>query len=142
VGLLHRLGLHRAALQPPEPAVEVDRGLGPGRLHQPYALVETGDEAVRLDAERAHRPSRAGADADLDPAVAELVQRGDALGQVQPGRSRSVQAAAYVISSRGSMEGRRPMTCSWVQALSKPSSSARVRKARKAAGSKSPSAAS
>src|ERR1700742_1373841 len=53
----------------------------------------------------------------------------------QPSRIRSVQAAAYAISSSGLITGLLPMICSWVQAPSKPSSSARTRNRRTSRGS-------
>ena len=52
-----------------------------------------------------------------------------------PSRSRSVQAAAYVMASSGASVRADPRTCSCVHALEKPSSSARLKCARNAAGS-------
>jgi hypothetical protein len=60
----------------------------------------------------------------------------------QPSRICSVHAAAYPRTALESRFGAVPMTCSVVQAPSKPSSSARLRYRRSAAGSKAPSGTS
>ena len=83
VRLLSRLGLHRRVIELPELPVEGDSRLRPQGLHQRQALGEPGDVAVLADAERRERPGLAsGADTDLQPAAAELIQRAQRLGQM------------------------------------------------------------
>ena len=83
MGLLNRLRLHRGAVELPEATVETDPGLGPAGLHQREPLVEPRHQGTGVDPERGERPRAAtGADADLDPAAAEVVKCADALGQV------------------------------------------------------------
>src|ERR1700691_5635129 len=85
VRLLERLGLHRRVLELPELTVEGDARLGPQRLHQRDPLGEPGHVTGRVHAEGGKRAvPAAGADTDLDPAPAELIQRAYALGQVHP----------------------------------------------------------
>src|SRR6266702_2825405 len=81
--LLERLGIHRRILQLPELPVEGDARICPQRLHQREPLGEPRDVPFGVHTEGGERPYlAAGADADLDPAAAELVQRAQALRQV------------------------------------------------------------
>ena len=82
-GLLERLGFHRGVLQLPELAVEGHPGFGPQRLHQRDPLGEPRYVPGRVHAEGGERTAPApGADADFDPAAAELVERTQVPGQV------------------------------------------------------------
>jgi len=82
-GFLERLRLHGRAFQLPESPVEGDPWLRPERFHQPQPLGETSHQAAGIDAERGEHPeSPSGADADLKASSTQLVQRTQALGQV------------------------------------------------------------
>src|ERR1700691_3393577 len=83
VRLLERLGLHRRVLELPELAVEGDTRLGPQRLHQRKTLGEPRNVPLGIHAEGSElAPLAAGADADVDPAAAQLVQRAHGLRQM------------------------------------------------------------
>ena len=94
VGLLERLRLHGRALDLPEAAGELHLGLRPQRFHQLEAFGEAADERLGHDAEGREHPPPAGADADLDAAPAQLVERADALGQVDGAVQRGDQHRA------------------------------------------------
>jgi hypothetical protein len=90
----------------PEAAVEVDLLLGPQRLHQPDALGEAGDVRLAVDAERGEGPEApAAADADLEAPAAELVEGGEALGQVWRGVQRGHVDRAAQAQTLGAGEG-------------------------------------
>ena len=137
---LHRLGLDRQAVDVAESAVERHlRLVGPRRLHQLEALGEIADERRLLHAERRERPEVAAvADADVQPAVAEPVDRGDGRRQLQRVMQRGDEHRDPQAQPGGARRGvgehlqrrdprRRPTICSIVQPPSKPSSSARAR---------------
>src|SRR3569833_1241129 len=77
----------------------------PARLHQPQPLVEPGDQPLGVDAERGELPaSSPGAHTDLEASLAELVQRGDALGEVERAVQRGDEhraAQAQPFGTRG-----------------------------------------
>src|SRR5215217_8351429 len=104
---LVRLRFHRKVLRLPESALEVDPVLGPGLLHVPHALCEPRDKAFAVDPERSEGPeSAAGAEADLEPPTAQLVQAGDDLRQVQWTRLATVltytaQPSRILFGARG-----------------------------------------
>src|SRR5664280_246995 len=84
VRLLHRLGLHRRSVEPPEASLEVDLRVGPAALHQRQCLVEARDRLVRVYTKGRERPLPAtGGDAHLHAAMTEAVQRADRLREVQ-----------------------------------------------------------
>src|SRR5205823_12520220 len=86
--LLKWFRLHRGVLQLPEPPVEVDPRLRPERLHQPQPFVEPGHQTGRIDLKGGEHPMPpSGADADLDPTAAQLVQSAQVLREV----NRAVQ---------------------------------------------------
>ncbi len=108
--LLEWFGLHGCVLQLPEPPVEVDPWLGPKCLHQPQSLVEPGHQAGGIDLDRGkHSMPPARADADLDPTAAQLVQRGQVLGEVDRTVQRGDEhdaAQAYPLGAGGGVTHR------------------------------------
>src|ERR1700730_15138201 len=91
VRLLEGFGLHHGTLELPEATAEGDARLGPAGLHQLQSFREASDEAGRINLEGGeHSPPSSGSNTDLEAPTTELIERADALGEVD----RIVQWAA------------------------------------------------
>src|SRR5438445_11102831 len=103
--LLEWFGLHGCILQLPETPVDVDSRLRPERLHQPQPFVEPGHQTGGIDLKRGkHSMPPSGADADLDPTAAQLVQSAQVLREVNRAVQRGDEhdaAQAYPLGAGG-----------------------------------------
>ena len=79
-----RASFHGFTIEPPEPSVEGDSRLSPQRFHQRQTLVEPSHQAVvRINLERREQADYGRrCRPDLQTTVAQLVQRSEALGQM------------------------------------------------------------
>src|SRR5437667_458621 len=92
VGLLQRLRLHRPVLELEELALEGDARLGPQALHEREPFREARRPAHRVETERGvDARVAAEPDADREPPAAQVIERRQALGEVDRASQRGEQ---------------------------------------------------